>query len=112
MDANLIIKNFNSKLKLKDQKKLSDYLKKINNLEWPKFFKSYKKNYNYSYDKKFIQKYKHINNINIIGMGGSSLGCKAIYNFLINKIKKKLTFSENLILKKKNKKKKFKYNNI
>jgi|TARA_B100000929_G_C15509537_1_gene419847 glucose-6-phosphate isomerase len=105
MDANLIIKNFNSKLKLKDQKKLSDYLKKINNLEWPKFFKSYKKNYNYSYDKKFIQKYKHINNINIIGMGGSSLGCKAIYNFLINKIKKKLTFSENLILKKKNKKK-------
>ena len=105
MDSNLIIKNFNSKLKLKDQKKLLDYLKKINNLEWPEFFKSYKKNYNYSYDKKFIKKYNHINNINIIGMGGSSLGSKAIYNFLIHKIKKKLIFSENLNFKKKNKKK-------
>ena len=105
MDSNLIIKNFNSKLKLKDQKKLLDYLKKINNLEWPEFFKSYKKNYNYSYDKKFIKKYNHINNINIIGMGGSSLGSKAIYNFLIHKIKKKLIFSENLNFEKKNKKK-------
>ncbi len=105
MDSNLIIKNFNSKLKLKGQKKLLDYLKKINNLEWPEFFKSYKKNYNYNYDKKFIKKYNHINNINIIGMGGSSLGSKAIYNFLIHKIKKKLIFSENLNFKKKNKKK-------
>ena len=82
-----------------------DYLKKINNLEWPEFFKTYKKNYNYSYDKKFIKKYNHINNINIIGMGGSSLGSKAIYNFLIHKVKKKLIFSENLNFKKKNKKK-------
>ena len=105
MDSNLIIKKFDSKLKLKDQKKLLDYLKKINNLEWPEFFKTYKKNYNYSYDKKFVKKYKHINNINIIGMGGSSLGSKAIYNFLIHKIKKKLIFSENLNFKKKNKKK-------
>tara|TARA_Y100000590_G_scaffold165838_1_gene189886 strand:+ start:374 stop:1534 length:1161 start_codon:yes stop_codon:yes gene_type:complete len=105
MDSNLIIKKFDTKLKLKDQKKLLDYLKKINNLEWPEFFKTYKKNYNYSYDKKFIKKYKHFNNINIIGMGGSSLGSKAIYNFLIHKIKKKLTFSENLNFRKKNKKK-------
>ena len=105
MDSNLIIKKFDTKLKLKDQKKLLDYLKKINNLEWPEFFKTYKKNYNYSYDKKFIKKYKHFNNINIIGMGGSSLGSKAIYNFLIHKIKKKLIFSENLNFKKKNKKK-------
>ena len=43
MDSNLIIKKFDSKLKLKDQKKLLDYLKKINNLEWPEFVKTYKK---------------------------------------------------------------------
>ena len=38
-------------------------------------------------------------------MGGSSLGVKAIYNFLINKIKKKVTFQDNLDLKKENKNK-------
>ena len=32
-------------------------------------------------------------------MGGSSLGTKAIYNFLIHKIKKKINFFENLNLK-------------
>ena len=100
MDANLIIQNFNNKIKNSDQKKLLQYLKKINKLEWPKFLKSFKNNYKYSYNKKFINKYKSIRNINIIGMGGSSLGAKAIYSFLSNKIKKKFNFYENLNLKK------------
>tara|TARA_Y100000590_G_scaffold188214_1_gene214509 strand:+ start:2477 stop:3637 length:1161 start_codon:yes stop_codon:yes gene_type:complete len=102
MGSNLILKNFNYKTKLKKQKNLFKYFKKINNLEWPDFLKSFKKNYKYSYDKKIIKKYNYIKNINIIGMGGSSLGTKAIYNFFINKIKKKITFSENLNLKKEN----------
>ena len=103
MGANLIFKSFNYKTKLKDQKKLSKYLNKIIQLEWPEFFKSFKKNYKYTYDKKIIQKYKAIKNINIIGMGGSSLGSKAIYNFLIQKIKKKVSFYENVNLKKESK---------
>ena len=99
MDANLILRNFNIRIKSKDKKKLSNYLDKINNLGWPKFIQSYKKNYSYSFSKNLIKNYRNIKNINIIGMGGSSLGVKAIYNFLINKIKKKITFYENLNLK-------------
>ncbi len=103
MSENLIFKNFNSSLKLNNKRKLLQYFNKINNLVWPEFLKSFKKNYEYSYSKKFIKKYKRIKNINVIGMGGSALGSKAIYNFLIHKIKKKITFSENLNLKKENK---------
>ena len=102
MDKKLVFKNFNNVLKIKEKNKLIKYLKKINNLEWPKFIKSFKDSYNYNYDKNILKKYKTIKNINIIGMGGSSLGTKAIYNFLINKIKKKVSFYENLNLKKKN----------
>ena len=101
MDKKLVFKNFNNVLKIKEKNKLIKYLKKINNLEWPKFIKSFKDSYNYNYDKNILKKYKTIKNINIIGMGGSSLGTKAIYNFLINKIKKKVSFYENLNLKKK-----------
>ena len=39
-------------------------------------------------------------------MGGSSLGAKAIYNFLKPKLKKKFTFIDNLNSRKKIKKKK------
>ena len=100
MGVNLDLKDFNNQLNLKDKKKLSKFLFRINFLEWPKFLKSFKKNYNYSFNKKLISKYKRFKNINIIGMGGSSLGAKAIYNFLQYKIKKKIVFFENLNLKK------------
>ncbi len=102
MSSNIIINNFTNKIPNKNKKKLLNYLKKIDSLEWPKFLQSFKKNYNYNYDKKFINKYKKFKNINIIGMGGSSLGTKAIYNFLKNKIKKNFFFFENLSLKKEN----------
>ena len=89
MGKNFIFNNFNSKINFKEKKKLYHYLKKIKKGNGPKFFESFKKNYKYSYNNKFIQKYKKFKNINIIGMGGSSLGAKAIYSFLNNKIKKK-----------------------
>ncbi len=104
MDKSLILKNFKNKINLKEKKKLLNYIKKINNLDKPKFFLSYKKYYRYSYNQKFVKKYMNFKNIHIIGMGGSSLGAKAIYNFFIKKIKKKITFSENLSLKNKSKK--------
>ena len=96
MDRNLTFKNFNNIIKQKHKTKLSTYLKKINSLEWPEFLKCYKKNYKYSYNKKNLKKYKKFNHINIVGMGGSILGTKAIYNFLNYKIKKKISFFENL----------------
>ena len=105
MDKSLILKSFKNKVNLKEKNKLLNYIKKINNLDKPKFFLSYKKDYRYSYNQKFVKKYMNFKNIHIIGMGGSSLGAKAIYNFFIKKIKKKITFSENLSLKNQREKK-------
>ena len=101
----MILRNFQIKNKKNEQKNLIYLLKKINKLNSPNFIKSFKSQYKYSYKKKILNKYKNHNFINIIGMGGSSLGAKAIYNFLINKINKKVTFQENLNLKKENKNK-------
>ena len=56
---------------------------------------SMNKNYKNSFSKKLILKFKTKNTINLIGMGGSSLGAKAIYNFLENP-KKKINFFDNL----------------
>ena len=55
---------------------------------------SMNKNYKNSFSKKLILKFKTKNTINLIGMGGSSLGAKAIYNFLGNS-KKKINFFDN-----------------
>ena len=69
------------------------------------------KNYINSYKKKDIQKYKKLANFCIIGMGGSTLGSQAIYDFLNHKIKKNFIFIDNLDVNKKKKKEK-KYTNI
>jgi len=55
-----------------------------------------KPTYKYSYSKKVVSKHKKYKNIRVIGMGGSVLGTKAIYGFLKKKIKKNLTFVDNL----------------
>ena len=102
MSSKIKITNFNLKINQTKKINLTKYLKKITSSEWPEFLKSFKKNYKYSYDNKLLKKYKYFKNINIIGMGGSSLGSKAIYKFLHHKIKKKLTFSESLNLNKEN----------
>ena len=70
------------------------------------FFQSLSNKYVYSFSKKKILKYKKFNNFNIIGMGGSSLGIEAIYNFLSFKIKKKFNFYNNINLNKFSDKKK------
>ena len=61
---------------------------------------SLKREYKYSYSKKTIRKLKSYPSINIIGMGGSILGIKAIYGFLNYKINKKVSFIDNLLIKK------------
>jgi len=84
----------------KKKKKISLYLEEIKKGKGPKFLDSFKKNYTYSFDSKILKKYKKYNYIKIIGMGGSSLGAKAIYSFFKKKIKKQINFIENLKLKK------------
>ena len=88
----MIFKNFLNIKKNKIIKKdLSNLLK-----NQPQLFETLKPNYKYSYYKKIISKYKKFSNIRIIGMCGSVLGAEAIYHFLKNKVKKKLTFVNNL----------------
>ena len=53
-------------------------------------------NYRDSFEKKNINKYKNTKNFRLIGMGGSTLGTQAIYNFLKHKIKKNFYFIDNL----------------
>ena len=45
---------------------------------------------------KKLKKFKRFKTIGVIGMGGSILGAKAIYQFLSNKIKTKAFFIDNL----------------
>ena len=52
--------------------------------------------YKYSYSKKILNSCKKNSIIRIVGMGGSILGAEAIYDFLRNKIKKKIIFINNL----------------
>ncbi len=53
-------------------------------------------NYKNVYNKKLISKLKKYQNVRVIGMGGSILGAKAIYDFLKIKIKKNFYFVDNL----------------
>ena len=53
-------------------------------------------NYRDSYKKNFVDKYKAFLNYRVIGMGGSILGTRTIYEFLKHKIKKNFLFIDNL----------------
>ena len=53
-------------------------------------------NFKLNYKKKQFFKYRSIKNIRLIGIGGSILGAKAIFNFLNHKVKKKIEFVDNL----------------
>ncbi len=88
----MIFRNF---LNIKNNKIIKkDFLNLLKNQ--PQFFETLKPNYKYSYSKKIIHKYRKFKNIRVIGMGGSILGAEAIYDFLKKKIKKKITFVNNL----------------
>ena len=96
---NIRLKGFGA---IKNKKKSkANILKSLNNYKNHELVESFSKNYTYSFSQSQIKKYKKFNNYNLIGMGGSSLGAKAIYNFLSPKIKKKFTFFDNLSSKKK-----------
>ena len=83
------IKNNKKKIKLTLLKNLSFYKNH-------KLIESFSKNYVFDFSKSQIKKFKKFKRYNLIGMGGSSLGAKAIYSFLKPKIKKKFIFTDNL----------------
>jgi len=90
LTKNIVFKNFmNTKISLKVKENLKNLLKEDNQVI-ESLKQSYKNRYNF---KKIIKLKKHLN-IRIIGIGGSILGAKAIYNFL--SIKKKIYFIDNL----------------
>ena len=107
LTSNIKFKNFNiSKFKNLKNFKNEKWFKKI------KLLDSLKLNYKYSYTKEQIKKINKNNNFRLIGMGGSTLGVEAIYQFLNHKIKKNFTFINNLNSKLKNSEKKIKATNI
>ena len=90
-----------SGIKLINFKKINNslYIKKNLKLilkEKNQVIESLKTSYQNNFEKKKILKYKKTTNFRIIGMGGSSLGANAIYDFLKKKIKKNFLFFDNL----------------
>ena len=88
------IKFINFKLKKKNKKAeliLKSILKKNDNI-----IQSLRKTYRDSYNYKNLRTLNKNFDFRIIGMGGSTLGAQAIYDFLKKKIKKKFYFIDNL----------------
>ena len=92
LTSNIIFKNFkNRKIKL-GVKNIFNNIKKNYNNNTDLFILSLSSNYKNSFNSKDLRKYKKFKFFRLIGMGGSSLGAKAIYSFLKFKIKKNLNF--------------------
>ena len=92
LTSSISLKNFRLK---KNNSKIKKKLKFLF-ANKSQIIESLSKNYKDSFEKKNINKYKNIKNFRLIGMGGSTLGTQAIYNFLKHKIKKKFHFIDNL----------------
>ena len=110
LTRNIYFKEFGIK---KNKKKIkSKVLKTLDFYKNHELVKSFSKNYTYDFNLSDIKNLKKFENYNLIGMGGSSLGAKAIYSFMKPKIKKKFTFLDNLYSNKNISKKKIKNLNI
>ena len=90
---NIFFKNFKKKI---INKTVKSEIKLINQNK-SEIIKSLSTGYEYSYSKqKLTRLKKNFAEIQLIGIGGSILGMKAIYSFLNYKIKKKIHFIDNL----------------
>ena len=102
LTSKIFLKNFSIKIKnLKVKKNLISIINEKNPV-----LESLSKNYKDNYSKKLIKTYSKKSKFRLIGMGGSTLGAQAIYDFLKKKIKKEFFFIDNLNSIKKNKQKK------
>ena len=110
LTRNIYFKEFGIK---KNKKKIkSKVLKTLDFYKNHELVQSFSKNYTYDFNLSDIKNLKKFENYNLIGMGGSSLGAKAIYSFMKPKIKKNFTFLDNLYSNKNISKKKIKNLNI
>ncbi len=92
LTKHIFFKTFQIKKKNIIVKNILDALLKENN----DLIKSLKNNYKDRYNFKKLSIFKNNFDFRIIGMGGSSLGVQAIYDFLKKKIKKNFIFINNL----------------
>jgi len=90
--SKVFFKNFNLKKNTLNVRKKLDLILKKND----PVIQSLGKNYKDSFTKKDLQKFNKFKKLRVIGMGGSSLGTHAIYDFLKKSIKKEFTFVDNL----------------
>ena len=97
LTKNIVLKNF--KVTRKINKKIKFNLSKILK-EKNEIIKSLGSSYKYSFKRSNYLKFKKINCVNLIGIGGSILGAKSIYSFLNNKIKKNFFFFDKFVSKK------------
>ena len=96
LTKNINFKNFFKNKKRNNIIQIFENIKKNFFLKKDKLLSSLSEGYPYSFDKKFIQKFKKFSSFRIIGMGGSILGIEAIHQFLKHKIKKDFYFVNNL----------------
>tara|TARA_B100001093_G_scaffold328374_1_gene313343 strand:+ start:2929 stop:4086 length:1158 start_codon:yes stop_codon:yes gene_type:complete len=92
LTKNIFFRNFKTR---KNNRNLRKYLKQLI-VSKNEVIKSLTDDYDYSFTKQKIKKLKKYKDIRIFGMGGSSLGANAIYDFLRHKIKKNFYFLSNL----------------
>jgi len=92
LSKNINFKNF---LLKKNTKKIRNNLTLLLR-EKNEILRSLTPGYDNSYKKIIVKKLKKYPKVKIIGMGGSTLGAKSIFNFLEHKIKKKFYFIDNL----------------
>ena len=95
----------NFKKKIKD-KKIKKHLIDLINKNSP-IIQSLSKNYKDKFNKSFLSKIKKKKNYRLLGMGGSTLGSQAIYQFFGNAVKNNFEFIDNLQSKKIFNKKKY-----
>ncbi len=96
LTKNVNFKNFKNKNK---KRKVLNVFKKLKKSFFNKndqILLSLSKNFINSFKKKDLNKYNKFKSFRLIGMGGSSLGAKAIYSFLKFKIKKNFEFLDNI----------------
>ena len=89
----------NFKKQIKDKKIKKDLIDLINKNS--PIIQSLSKNYKDKFDKSFLNKIKEKKNYRLLGMGGSTLGSQAIYQFFGNVVKNNFEFIDNLESKKK-----------
>ena len=99
LTKNIKFKDFKFK---SSSKKIKNFFAKLLESEI-EIIRSLNKSYRDSYLKKDLKKFNKYSDVVLIGMGGSILGARSIYNFLKHKIKKNFFFIFNFEINKNNK---------